>query len=140
MKSCPFCYSASYTNWFTVWFTVVADIDLIFVLHLSAGIQGLNIVIESEVVFFFKYLGSPNRRSCSRFSFPAYVRSANMSVSACPSLPQTHGGRHQGALLPSIVCQAAQVCCGRARPWHRVCAPLHRQGAQRPAFQQALPQ
>lgn len=61
-------------------------------------------------------------------------------MSAFPSLLQTYGGRHQGALLSAVVCQAAKVRCGRARPWHRVRAPLHRQGAQRPALQQALPQ
>lgn len=56
------------------------------------------------------------------------------------SASQAHRGRHQGPLLPAVVRQTPEVRHRRARPRHGVRAPLHRQRAQRPAIQQALPE
>lgn len=53
---------------------------------------------------------------------------------------QAHRRRHQGPVLSAVVREAAEIRHRRPRPRHGVRAPLHRQRAEWPALQQALPE
>lgn len=55
-------------------------------------------------------------------------------------LSQAHCRRHQSSLLSAVLREAAEIRHRRSRPRHRVRTSLHRQRAQRPALQQALPE